>query len=491
MDQRQARIERRRLFQTGVAAGLLALTGVPLRAQTRRGRFTAALGEARVTDNWDARTHAGLFMMAAGHGAIFDCLTEIAADGSIKCELAESWEASSDARVWTFNLRKNVRFHDGQTFSADDVIASLCWHMADNVVSPARPLISPITEMRKITDHQVQFTLAAGNADFPYLMSDYHLVIYPADRLGEPVGTGLYRLKSFDPGVQMTATRVDDHYKGDSAGFFEEIRFLAMNDPLDRMNAIMTGEVDAISGIDLPTRARIKANPSLRMHDVAGNRHYTFAMPTDAPPLDQLHLRKALKYGVDRQGMVDTLLRGYGQVGRDTPIGPANQYFAKDIAAFPYDPDRARYHLRNAGLDRLQVGIADFNDVLADTMATAGIDLKTSGVPTLKFAEWSGRLTEDWMFAMGYTPAAPWNDSGWDHAQFNALMETARSELDSIKRRALYREMQVILRDEGNMLIPMFANDVHAVNNRIWSPQTIGNQWQMDNARMAERWARA
>ena len=105
---------------------------------------------------------------------------------------------------------------------------------------------------------------------------------------------------------------------------------------------------------------------------------------------------------------------------------------------------------------------------------------------------WSGRATEDWMFATAYEAGVPWNDSQWDEkdsARFQSLLLSARAELDSDARQAQYFEMQEILRDEGGTLIPMFANYVQAVNNRISSPDQIGNLWQMDNARMAERWS--
>ena len=96
------------------------------------------------------------------------------------------------------------------------------------------------------------------------------------------------------------------------------------------------------------------------------------------------------------------------------------------------------------------------------------------------------------MFSTAYEAGVPWNDSQWgaeDSARFQELLLSARAELDSDKRQMQYFEMQEILRDDGGVLIPMFANYVQAVNNRISSPDTVGNLWQMDNARMAERWS--
>jgi len=277
-------ISRRGLLQSGAAAGVLAATGLPAKAQTRGGKLTAGLGGANTSDSWDGRTHSDIFMIASAHGCVFDCLTEVAADGSLVGELAESWEASADAKTWTFNLRQGVTFHNGKSFGVDDVIASLQMHIGEDSKSAAKPIVEAIVEMNKITEHQVQFVLASGNADFPYLMSDYHILMFPAGQIEEAIangiGTGLYQVTSFDPGVRMTASRYADHYKGDDAGFFDEVEYIAINDNTARMNALMTGQVDTINRIDFKTEALLKANPALRIQEVTGNQHYSMPMPS-------------------------------------------------------------------------------------------------------------------------------------------------------------------------------------------------------------------
>jgi len=511
-------ISRRGLLKTGAAAGVLSLTGMPLRAQAKRGgKLTAGLGGANTSDSWDGRTHSDIFMIASAHGTVFDCLTEVAADGSLVGELAESWEASADAKTWTFNLRQGVTFHNGKAFGADDVIESLNMHVGEESKSAAKPIVEAITEMNKITDHQVQFVLAAGNADFPYLMSDYHILMFPAGMIEEAIqkgiGTGLYQVTAFDPGVRMTATRYADHYKGDAAGFFDEVEYIAINDNTARMNALMTGQVDTINRIDFKTEALLKANPALRIQEVTGNQHYTFPMHSQTAPFDDANVRRALKYGMNRQEMVDKILLGHGQVGNDTPIGPANQYMNTEMEQLAYDPDKAKFYLKEAGLDSLDInlsasnaafeGAVDAAQLFQASAAGSGININVVQEPADGYwsnvwlqkpfcaCYWSGRATEDWMFSTSYEAGVPWNDSQWDHPRFGELLLSARAELDSDKRREQYGEMQEILRDEGGVLVPMFANYVQAVNNRISSPDTIGNLWQMDNARMAERWSMA
>lgn len=510
-------LSRRGLLKTGAAAGVLGLTGLPLRAQTRGGKLTAGLGGANTSDSWDSRTHSDIFMIASAQGSVFDSLTEVAADGSLVGELAESWE-SSDATRWVFKLRKGVTFHNGKAFGADDVMESLNMHLGEESKSAAKPIVENIEAMNKISDHELELVLTAPNADFPYLMSDYHILMYPAGMVQEAIekgiGTGLYQVKAFDPGVRMVATRVDDHYKGNDAGFFDEIEYIAINDNTARMNALMTGQVDTINRIDFKTEALLDANPNVRIQEVTGNQHYTFAMLTDTAPLNDVNVRRALKYGINRQEMVDKILLGHGAVGNDTPIGPANQYYNAEMDQLEYDPDKAAFYLKEAGLDGLSIdisasnaafeGAVDAAQLYQASASAAGINLNVIQEPSdgywsnvwlkkpFSAVYWSGRATEDWMFATAYEAGVPWNDSQWDNddsPRFQELLLTARAELDSDKRRAQYYEMQEILRDDGGVIVPMFANYVQAVNNRIATPDTVGNLWQMDNARMAERWS--
>ena len=146
------RVTRRGLLRSGAAASVLAASGLPVFAQSRGGTLKLGLSGASIQDSWDARTHSEGFMVMAAHGCVFDCLTEITAAGELVGELAESWEASADARVWTFNLRRGVTFHDGTPFVADDVIASLAIHTAPGTRSGGRPIVANISGMEKLTD---------------------------------------------------------------------------------------------------------------------------------------------------------------------------------------------------------------------------------------------------------------------------------------------------------------------------------------------------
>ncbi len=508
-------ISRRSLLKTGAAAGVLAATGMPLRAQAKRGgRLRIGLNGANTSDSWDGRTHSDAFMINCAHGCVFDCLTEVGPDGQLRGELAESWEASADAKTWTFKLRQGVTFHNGKAFGADDVIESLSMHTAEGAKSAAQPIVASVDEMKKIGEYEVQMTLKDGNADFPFLLSDYHLIIFPAGQIEEAIskgiGTGLYEVVSFDPGVRFVGKRVASHYKDGTAGWFDEVEYIAINDSSPRMNALMTGQVDAINRIDFKTESLLKANPAVKIFEVTGNQHYTLPMLSQQAPFDNLDLRLALKFGVKRQELVDKILQGHGAIGNDHPIGPANQYYADDLPQIEYDPEKAKFHLKKAGMEGINLdlnvsnaafnGAVDAAQLFQASAKPIGVNINVVQEPSDGYwsnvwmikpwtaSYYSGRATEDWMFATAYEAGVPWNESQWDDPRFQELLFAGRKELDSAKRRVIYREMQEILSTRGATVIPMYANYVDAASSKLAHGPDIGNNFQMDGSRMAERW---
>lgn len=508
-------LDRRGFLKTGVAAGVVAATGIsPAFAEPKAGgTLRMGIAGANTSDSWDGRTHSDSFMIMMGHGTVFDCLTEVAADGSLKGELAESWEPSADAKTWTFNLRKGVTFHNGKEFDVEDVIESLNLHTAEDAKSAAKPIVASITEMKKMNSHQIQFVLAAGNADFPFLLSDYHILMHPAGMVEESIqkgiGTGGYMVENHDPGVRTIVKKYADHYKTDAC-WFDSIEQIAINDASARMNALMTNQVDAINRIDFKTEALLKRNPNVEILEVTGNQHYTFPMLTGVSPFDNADVRKALKLAFNRQELVDKILQGHGAVGNDHPIGPANQYWHKDLAQREYDPEQAKALLKKAGMEGLTVdlsaanaafaGAIDAAQLLQASAAQAGITINVTQEPDDGYwsnvwlkkpwcaCYWSGRATEDWMFSTAYESGVPWNDTGWENARFQELLLAARAELDTEKRRAMYFEMQELCSDDGGTVVPMYANYVDAHSKKLAHGENIGNLWQMDGSRIAERW---
>ena len=233
-------------------------------------------------------------------------------------------------------------------------------------------------------------------------------------------------------------------------------------------------------------------------------------MQTDKEPFKDNNVRLALKYAIDRKQLVETILGGYGYEGNDHPIGRSNRFFAKELEQRQYDPDRAKYHLKQAGLDALEVSLsaadAAFGGAL-DTAALYSASAKKAGIninvirepddgywsnvwlkKTWAASYWGGRPTEDWMFTTAYAAGVPWNETHWNNVRFNELLLIAKGELDDTKRREMYVEMQRLVRDEGGAVIPMFADYVFARSTKLKRPDIIAEDWELDGLRFFERW---
>ena len=205
------------------AAGTLALGLGPAswraaRAATPKtgGRFRIGIGEGSTSDSLDPATFSNTFIQFIGRG-IHNCLTEVSNEGRLIGELAESWEASDDAVTWTFELRRDVVLHNGKTMTAEDVVASINHHRGEESKSAAKSLVDPIADIEVDDERTVFFTLQQGNADFPFVIGDYHLAILPSEdgkvdwQFGH--GTGGYVLQSLEPGVRATLKRNPDYMK--------------------------------------------------------------------------------------------------------------------------------------------------------------------------------------------------------------------------------------------------------------------------------------
>ena len=498
-------LDRRRLLTSGAAAAVFAASGMAgLALPKRGGLLRAGLSGGSPADTWDGRRHRGLFMIAAAQGAVFDTLTEVAPDGSLRGELATQWQASADARVWTLDLRRDVVFHNGKSFSAEDVIASLRLHLDPKAASPVRPLVAMITDMRATASHQVRFKLPRGNADFPYLLADYHLLMYPAGQIAqamaEGIGTGLYKVECFEPGQRFIGRRVQNHYREGQAGWFDEVDFTALDSPAARRTALQERRIDVADHLSDP---RLQ-DDNIRVQRVTGNQHLALSVSAQLHSATGGHLARAVKHGIDRQLVLDTVFDGFGRLASDSPIGPANRYYHKALEPLQFDADRARYHLKKAKIDQASLAIilSDTSPVATDVVGAVlrnlasdtGLHLQPKRGEAhdqsadLNLSLCYGRVTEDWMFSAG-SPDGPLRVSGAGHQQrFVQLQTAARSEMDSAKRAAYYDEMQLIARNNGAMIAPVFVDFSHAMRRRLASPEQIGNLWPLDNARLAERW---
>lgn len=513
------RISRRRFIRSATAMGLLSAVPLGLLQDQARadgpkkgGHLRVATVQGSTTDTLDSSQLTSgmtsfLFM------SIYSQLTEVAPDGSLVPLLAESFEpVNGNPAEWLFTLRKDVQFHDGKTFDADDVIVSISRHRGEESKSAMKSFAETITGMKKDGDHCVIFSLKEPNVDFPFVLSAQQLSIHPAKdgKIGElGIGTGAYSLEKFAPGQTASLTRNPNFFLPDR-GFVDSAEILTIADATARTNALASNAVDVIGDVDAKIIHLMEKLPNVTVLEVSGAQHYTFPMRTSDAPFDNVDVRLALKYAIDREDVLTKILRGHGTLGNDHPISPNDRFFNKDLPQRTYDPDRARHHLKKAGQEGLKVklsaadglysGAVDSVVLFAEHARRAGIDVEVNRVANdgywtdvwLKHpwcaSYWSGRPTADWMFTQGYAADSSWNESFWKNARFNELLVAARSELEEVRRSAMYHEMQALCHDDGGSVIHLFANHITAYNKNVGRLAEVAGNWEFDGYKMIERW---
>lgn len=512
------KINRREFLAQASALGLAAAISPTLFSSTamattpkKGGRLRVGSTGGSTTDTLDpglATSNMNQFI----NWQIRNSLVELDHNYNPIPELAVSWESTADAATWTFELRKGVEFHDGKSFEAEDVIYSINHHRKKESKSAAKSLLTAIKDIKADGKHRVTFALEGGNADFPFTISDYHLSIFQAGTTEadwpKGMGTGPYILQEFEPGVRSIAKRNPNYWK-EGRGHFDEVEVLSIVDSNSRTVALKTGQIDVMDRCELKTVHLLEKLPGISVFPVTGTMHYTIPMRTDTAPFDNLDVRLALKYAIDRDQMVKKILRGYGSVHNDHPIGPNQRYYAADIPQRSYDPDKAKFHLKKSGLtdhvfqlhaaDAAFAGAIDTAVMYKEQAAKAGINIEVVREPDdgywsnvwMKKAwcmcYWGGRVSEDMMFTTAYSSGANWNDSFWENDRFNKLLVEARGELDDAKRREMYGEMQTIVHNDGGVIVPMFAQYVEAATDKLAHNEIAGNMG-FDGMRLHERW---
>ena len=235
--------------------------------------------------------------------------------------------------------------------TSEDVLKTMQRHSNEDATSGALGIMQGIESMKADGDY-FQVTLGTGNADLPYLLADYHLVIQPdggMDNPGAGIGTGAFKVEVDEPGVRHVFTRFENYYG--EMPHIDSVENIVLNDNTARTAALQSGQVHMIDRVDPKIAALLSRAPNIDVRSVAGPGHYVFIMHVDTAPFDNLDLRLALKYAINREEMVEKILRGYGSVGNDFPINAAYPLFDASIPQRQYDPAKAAEHYKKSGHD--------------------------------------------------------------------------------------------------------------------------------------------
>ena len=311
-----------------ISAMLASADAVAAETPKKGGVLRLGLGGGSTTDSVDVTTYIDSVMIDVGPG-LFNGIVEWGQDGKPHPQLAESFEPTNGAKDWIFNLRKGIKFSNGQEFTADDAIYSLNLHRGDSKSGGAGSL-KPITDVKKLDKYQIQISLAAADADLPYALTDYHVLMVPDGfkDWSKPVGTGAFSLDKFDPGVRVSLKKTRDYWKPDR-GWLDGVDVTVINDGSARLNALISGQIDAINRVDHKAVALLSKAPKIQIVRAPGGWHAVIAMQCDKAPYDNPDIRMALKEATDREQILKALFSGYGTLGNDHPIPPTDPYFNK------------------------------------------------------------------------------------------------------------------------------------------------------------------
>ena len=515
---RQGSISRRSFMNAAIAAGVTASAATGLwttsaKAMPKRGgTYRVAQHDGNTSDQHDPGKYQSNYEISMTH-TFRSYLTMINADGTLGGDLATDWSATPDAREWTFKLNSAATFHSGAKVTATDVLASMNHHRGEQSTSAAKSLLESVEDIVDNGDGSVTFKLGAPNADLPWIMPDYHLPIVPANADGTANwqsgdGSGPYRLVENEFGVSSRFVR-HEGWHGEGA-YFDEVVFLAINDPNARQTALVTGDVDACSLLENKTLALLGRDPNIEVDNISSAQCITMPMHVDVAPFDNNDVRMALKLSINREELIEKITFGAATIGNDFHHSPAMPYFPSEIPQRDYDPDKAKWHLQQAGMENLEVsfstadsittGAVDAAILYAEHAKAAGITINVVREPNDGYwsdvwlvkpwcmVTWGARPTPDVMYTLAYKDDAAWNESHWKNPEFNKLLLQAKAELDDAKRAQMYHDMGMLARDDGGTVIPYFPNFVYGRRSNVKHVGQLSPAWQMDGYRHASRW---
>jgi len=332
--------------------------------------------------------------------------------------------------------------------------------------------------------------LTAPNADFPVVLSDTRVQITQNGRedFTKPAGTGPFKVVDFTPGSRYVFER-NDNYWGDDGPYVDEVEFVGIPDPTAKINALLAGDINCILQLDQKAARLINNSGSSYVIDAPSGAFLNLAMMVDREPTNNNDFRLAIKHAMDRQGLVDNVLKGFGSVGNDHPIAPISPYYNTDLPQRTFDPDKANFHIKKAGLENTPI---DFygSDVagsgglacaqhLQQSAKKANINLNVINPPADSYwsavwiqkpmivSGWDARPVPDLIFAIAFASESGWNETLWKNDKFDKLMVSARSDTDFESRKAKYFEMQEMLHNNGGHGTLAFRNYVDAASNEV------------------------
>jgi peptide/nickel transport system substrate-binding protein len=427
---------------------------------------------------------------------LYDRLTEYDRENKLRLALAEELTPAKGATSWTVRLREGVTFHDGKPLTADDLIYSL-----QRISDPKDPknaasslTLVDFSGMRKLDDRTVRIPMKGPMVDFPDQMTRLTAAIVPRGYdPKKPIGTGPFKFESLSPGQQSVFTRNPSYWR-DGGAHVDGVTIINFADDTGRVDALLGGQVEAITNLPAAQISAIGANSALKVLNSKTGAWQPFTMRVDKAPFDDVRVRQAFRLMVDREQMVKQVLSGNGTVGNDL-YARNDPAYASDLPQRAQDLAQAKSLLKQAGREGLSIelvtapvfqGAVEGAQVFAQQAKGAGVNVK---IRKLDSATFYGPNYLKWVFSQDFwysnyylvqaaqatMPGAAYNETHWADPRWTKLVQQARGEVDDARRKELLHEAQKIEYDEGGYIVWSFSNQIDAASAKVTGFETSAN----------------
>jgi peptide/nickel transport system substrate-binding protein len=415
--------------------------------------------------------------------------------------LATSWKPNHDGTVWTFKLRPNVKFHNGQPMTADDVVYTMQQQCdpksAANALSVFGGILVPAGVM-KVDNLTVAFHLEQAIGSFPYLVStdNYNCIIVPkgtdfAKFQQTMIGTGPFKLKSYS---QNGANFVANPSYWGGAPHLDSTAFAFYQSQAPQILALQGSEVDVVALFAAQGAEALLSSSQYKVLKLKTSIHRELSMRCDQPPFNDPRVRQAMALTLNRPGLVNALLHGYGTVGNDSPFAPIFASTDNTIPQRTQDIAKAKQLLAAAGHPN---GISatmyteQFQEMplLAQSIAAsakqAGIRITLKIENQTAYYGSSAYGKSDWLdgqmslvdygdrgvpnvvLESALASGGPWNAAHFKNKSYDGLVKQYVAAIDIQTQRSLAGKIETLLLDQTPVIIPYFIDDLTATASTV------------------------
>src|SRR5258708_2166576 len=434
---------------------------------------------------------------------VFNGLSRIDPDMSVKPDLAESWSASDDLKIWTFKLRQGVKFHHGRLLDSEDVVATVKRILDPGTGSRARTNLKMVDSVEAVDPLTVRFNLNQSYAGFADIFADRQLRIVAKDRLADlstqPIGTGPFVFKSWSPGDRLELTKNPDYFEKGMPKL-DGVTLRIIPESAARIAALESGAIDIVWSMPYESVDKFKNHPTIRADGISTPTWDGVILNNDRPPFNDVRVRKALALTIDKAAIVELALFGQGEP-TFSPIPPSHPYFNKSLPVPAPDIAQAKKLLAEAGYptgfdvpmqvpqereQRVRVGVS-----VRDMARAAGIRINVERVPFASYTAnvagkaqmyvdgYFARPTIDTAIYPFYHSSGSWNKQLWLYkdARVDQILDDARKTNDEAARKALFERFQAVVEETVPGIIAYSAAHVNGVSKKVENFHSTPMQW--------------